>query len=141
MTAQSHLLGHDARANLRYAAEMFSAAALFAATTIVARKVALPHDTPLYTAIQLAPIVPVWLILWTMVRHYLRIDELQRLQFLQAISLTAGVMIGIAWSWPALQRAFALKSPLGGMWEVPGSILYVMITALVIRLRATPRAR
>ena len=141
MTAQSYRMGHDARTNLRYAVEMLGATALLAATTFFARKVALPHGAPLYTAIQLAPVAPVWLMLWTTVRHYRRIDELQRIQFLQAISLTAGVMIGVAWSWPALQRAFALQPPMDGMWEVYGSVVYVMTTVLVTRFRAAPRAR
>jgi drug/metabolite transporter (DMT)-like permease len=139
MTVQSHWMGHDARTNLRYAAEMFGAAALLAATTTFARRVALPHDTPLYTAIQLAPVVPVWLIPWAMLRHYLRIDEFQRLQFLQAIALTAGVLAGVAWTLPFLRRAFGWDTAANGMWEVYFSVIYVVATVLVTVLRVRPR--
>ena len=80
--------------------------------------------------------MPVWLLPLVMLRHYLRIDELQRLQFLQSIALTGGIMAGLAWSWPSVQRAFALQPPLGGMWEVHFSILFVVISAVLPRLRA-----
>ena len=86
-------------------------------------------------AVQLAPVIPVWLILLAMLRHYRRIDELQRLQFLQSMSLTAAIMAGIAWSYPAIQRAFELRAPLQ-MWELHGALIFVVISALITKIRA-----
>ncbi|HXC54293.1 MAG TPA: hypothetical protein VNU97_03280 [Rhizomicrobium sp.] len=128
------------RTGLQFFAEALGAVVLLALTTIFARRVHLPPGTAPYVLVQLAPIVPVWLMLLAMLRHYLRIDELQRLQFLQAMALTAGILAGIAWSYPAVQRAFALSAPLE-MWEVHASILFVVISALMTKIRVAPRAR
>lgn len=134
-----NLKSHDTRTGLQFFLEALGAVLLLAVTTIFAHSV--QPGTPFYTAVQLAPIVPVWLLPLVMFRHYLRIDELQRLQFLQSLALTGGLMAGLAWSWPSVQRAFALQPPLGGMWEVNFSILFVVISAFLPKLRATPRAR
>jgi hypothetical protein len=137
MTSPSlKLRSYDTRTFLQFLLEALGAVLLLAATTLLAHRVPLQSGTPLYTAVQLAPIVPVWLLPLVMLRHYLRIDELQRLQFLQSIALTGGIMAGLAWSWPSVQRAFALQPPLGGMWEVHFSILFVVISAVLPRLRA-----
>jgi hypothetical protein len=127
---------HDARTGLRFFAEAVAAVALLAATTIGAHRLSPLPGTQFYVAVQLIPIMPVWLLLWVMVRHYRRIDELQRLRFLQAVSLTAGILAGVAWSWPSLQRAFGLEQPMGGMWEVYFSVVFVVVSALVPKLRA-----
>ncbi|MEI9885272.1 MAG: hypothetical protein WDN08_02035 [Rhizomicrobium sp.] len=139
MTAQPQRMGHDARTNLRYIAEMLGATLLLAATTIAAHRLPLDPRTTLYITVQLIPVLAVWLLPLVMYRHYRRIDELQRLQFLQAIAITAGVMVGAAWSWPSLQRAFQLQMQ-PGMWEVYSAIVFSVVTALVNLRHAAPRA-
>ncbi len=129
-------LGVEARTGLRYAAEMLGATLLLAVTTIAAHRLPLDPNTAFYTAVQLVPILAVWLLPLVMYRHYRRIDELQRLQFLQSIAITAGVMVAAAWSWPSLQRAFHLQMQ-PGMWEVYSSIVFVIVTA-AINLRHVP---
>ncbi len=74
-----------------------------------------------------------------MLRHYLRIDELQRLRFLQSIALTAGVLLGLVWSWPSLKHAFGWQAPDFVMWHVEFSIIFVVISALLTKVRAQPR--
>ncbi len=128
-------LQYDVRTNLRYFLEALGAVALLAAAKFAADRISLPPGTPLFIAVQLLPVIPVWLLPLVMLRHYLRIDELQRLQLLQSLSLTAGIMAGIAWSWPSVQRAFSLSAT-NGMWEVHFSILFVLISALMTRVRS-----
>lgn len=139
MTAHAQPRMHrEARTNLRFFVEAGGAVALLAATTVFAHKALIPDGTSLHTAVQLAPVVPVWLLLLTVLRHYLRIDELERLKFLQSMALSAGLIAGIAWSWPAIRRAFDLQPELPGMWEVYFSVLFVVVSAFMTKIR-TPR--
>jgi hypothetical protein len=134
-------LGHDARTGLRFFAEALGAILLLAGATLVSHRAHLAPGTPLNTLVQLLPVPAVWLLLLVMVRHYLRIDELQRLQFLQSIALTAGILVGVAWSWPAFHRAFGWDVSDNGMWEVHFSVVFVVISALLTKVRTTPRAQ
>ncbi|HUO89366.1 MAG TPA: hypothetical protein VMU08_09345 [Rhizomicrobium sp.] len=134
-------MGHDARTGLRFFVEALGAILVLAAVTFVARHVRLAPGTPLGTLVQLLPVPAVWLLLLVMLRHYLRIDELQRLQFLQSIALTAGILVGVAWSWPAFHRAFGWSLSDNGMWEVSFSVVFVVISALLTKIRTIPRAR
>ncbi|MBS0470336.1 MAG: hypothetical protein JSR60_04630 [Proteobacteria bacterium] len=131
-------LHREARTVGRFFLEAAGAVALLAASTIYAHNARLSPGTDLYTAVQLMPVIPVWLLLLSFLRHYLRIDELQRLMFLQSIALTAGLIVGIAWSWPAIRRAFGLQPELPGMWEIYFSVLFVAVSAFMTKIR-TPR--
>jgi hypothetical protein len=105
------------RLNLRYLVEMGSAAALCAAATF-ARKplLALTGDSgPLYAAVMLLPVVPIWLMLGAIVRHYQRIDEYQRFQLLRTVSLSAGIALCLGASYAFAARAFVLP-PLTVDW-------------------------
>jgi hypothetical protein len=133
-------LGHDARTGLRFLAEALGAILLLAAATLIAHRTQLTSGTPLNSFVQLLPVPAVWLLLFVMLRHYLRIDELQRLQFLQSIALTAGILVGVAWSLPALHRAFGWDVTDNGMWEVYFSVVFVVISALLTKVRTAPRA-
>lgn len=133
-------LRFEARTTLRFFAEGLGAVLLLAGATVVAHHANLPAG-PANTLVQLLPVPAVWLLLLVMLRHYLRIDELQRLQFLQSIALTAGILVGVAWSWPALHRAFGWEMSDNGMWEVHFSVVFVVISALLTKIRISPRAR
>jgi hypothetical protein len=138
MNARS--LGYDARTTLRFFVEGLGAVLLLAAATAVAHRANLAPG-PANTLVQLLPVPAVWLLLLVMLRHYLRIDELQRLQFLQSIALTAGILVGVAWSWPALHRAFGWEMSDNGMWEVYFSVVFIVISALLTKFRTSPHAR
>jgi hypothetical protein len=131
-------IGHDARTGLRFFVEAFGAGLLLFATTFFAHRSHLAPG-PLGTVVELLPVGAVWLLLLTMYRHYRRIDELQRLKFLQSIALTAGVLLGFVWSWPSLQHAFGWELPGWSMLHVHFSIVFVVISALLTKVRAQPR--
>jgi hypothetical protein len=132
-------LHHEARTGLQFFLEAGAALILLAGTTYAARHLQLTPGAALATAVQLAPIVPAWLVLLAMLRHYLRIDELQRLKFLQSIALTAGVLVGFGWSWPFLQRAFGWSTPDFATWHVHFAILFVAASTLLTRIRTQPK--
>src|SRR5690348_9724997 len=104
-TATRPHLHQEARTGLQFFAEAFGAGILLFGTTWFAHHSGLAAG-PLNTLVQILPVGAVWLLLLTMYRHYRRIDELQRLKFLQSIALTAGVLLGFVWSWPSLSHAF-----------------------------------
>lgn len=131
-------MGHDARTGLQFFAETVGAVILLFVTTFLAHRSHLVPG-PLDTVVQLLPVGAVWLLLLTMFRHYRRIDELQRLRFLQSIALTAGVLLGFIWSWPSLQHAFGWELPGWSMLHVQVSIVFVVISALLTKVRAQPR--
>jgi hypothetical protein len=132
-------LPQEGRTGLQFFFEGAATLVLLAGTAYAARHLNLTPGTTLNTAVQLLPIVPSWMLLVVMLRHYLRIDELQRLQFLQAIAVTAAVGVGVAWSWPWLQRAFGLSMPDFAAWHIHFAILFVAASSLLTRLRNQPR--
>lgn len=132
---------YEARTSLRFFAEAAGAVAILAAAKFATRLIPATPGTTAYIIVQLLPVPAVWLLPLVMYRYYRRIDELQRLMFLQSIALTFGILVGIAWSWPSLHQAFGWVPAGNGMWEVHFSIVFVVISALLTRLRAAPRAR
>ena len=134
MNAQT--IGYEARTIWRFFAEAVGAVAVLAVVSFAAHHAPVTPGTTEYTVVQLLPVPAVWLLPAVMLRHYLRIDELQRLQLLQAIAITGGVLAGVAWSLPALHKAFGWTVQDDGMWEVWFSVIFVLATALVTKLRA-----
>jgi len=134
----SHTMGREARTGLQFFGEALGAGVLLAATSIFAHRTHFAPG-PFNTFVQLLPVAAVWLLLLTMYRHYRRIDELQRLKFLQSIALTAGVLLGFVWSWPSLQHAFGWELPGWSMLHIHFSIVFVVISALLTKVRAQPR--
>ncbi|MBL6937546.1 MAG: hypothetical protein ISS15_14595 [Alphaproteobacteria bacterium] len=132
----THTLGYETRTIMRFFIEMVGAVGILLLVSFAAHHAPVPRGTTAYTLIQLLPIPAVWLLPLAMLRHYLRLDELQRLKLLQSISLTAGILAGAAWSLPALHSAFGWTATDDGMWEVWFSVVFVVITALVQQLRA-----
>jgi hypothetical protein len=135
------LFGFETRTTLQFAAEMFGAALLLLLTRTFLQPpyVHVPAGAPT-VALGLLPIIPVWLIPLAMLRHYLRIDELQKQRFLQSVALTAGIMAGLAWSYQIAARVLALP-PLS--WEFHFSLIFVVVTALLNiprSVRPVPRA-
>jgi hypothetical protein len=133
---------HETRNGLRYFAELAIAIVLFVATMVFLREpyLRLQPGTPLFIAARLAPVVPIWLILVVAIRHYLRIDELERLQFLQAASLAAGATICISWSYPLVREAFGWQ-PLSNQWPMHFWLLFALSSTLLKRFGGNPRAR
>src|SRR5262249_50188517 len=120
----------------RFMVEMVGAVAILLLATFIAHHAPVPRGTTGYTIVQLLPVPAVWLLPLAMLRHYFRLDELQRLKLLQSLSITGGILAGAAWSLPALHNAFGWTGRDDGMWEVSFSVIFVVVTALVQQLRA-----
>jgi hypothetical protein len=103
-----------------YLIEFGIAAALYTGL-ILARPwlVSLTPDATLRLAAIALPIIPIWGMLLVIVRHYRRIDELQRLKLLENVAIAAGITaclvtsyslledaglptLAITWAWPTL---------------------------------------
>ena len=85
-----------------------------------------PDDTWVIAA-KLVPIIPIWLMLVAVWRHYLRIDEFERLKFLETVAIAFGIgscaivsyafledaglpQLAITWAWPTLAASWGLTS-------------------------------
>jgi hypothetical protein len=124
-------MDQEARNGLRFALEMAGAVVLLAGATWL-RHVPV-GDPVLRIMLQLLPIVPVWLMFAAGVRHYLRLDEFQRLQFLKALALTMGITLCLSWSYPFARAVIALP-PQTPDQSVPFSIVFIVVT-LVLNVR------
>lgn len=124
-------LGREGRAVLQYAVEMAAAVALVFGAKWLSQQVAGQTVSP----VQLLPIIPIWLIIVVSLRYYLRIDEFQRLKFLQAVALTAGITLGLHWSWPSIQAAFGPHMAEPDL-SIPFALVYVVVTAALLKVRS-----
>jgi hypothetical protein len=112
----------EQRAGLRFMIEMGGALVLLAGASW------LRHQN-LGPAAALVPIVPIWLMLWACVRHYHRLDEYQRLRFVQAAALSAGILFCVDWSYTYAQTVFALPpQPQDASWHF--AIIFMIVTLL-----------
>jgi hypothetical protein len=117
----------EQRTGLRYFAEMAGAVLLLWGTKAAAASLhPAPGSLP-YDVLALTPVVPIWLMLLVTIRYYRRIDEMQRLRYLQAASLTGGIMMCLAWSYPSVAKIVTLP-PLGDVWPFHFSLIFVAVT-------------
>jgi hypothetical protein len=101
---------------------------------VVARPslLALTHDQSLDFAIKVLPIIPIWLVLLVIVRHYRRIDELERLKLLENVAIAAGITaclttsyslledvglpkLAITWAWPTLATCWGVATGISAL--------------------------
>jgi hypothetical protein len=107
----------------------FTTAMVVYVLAVVSRPWLLDHTSgeTLAVLIKIMPAVPVWLMLWVVWRHYRRIDEFDRLQFLQTLAISFGVgscllvtytfledtglpPLAITWAWPTLGACWGVTS-------------------------------
>jgi hypothetical protein len=127
-----HPMDHEARAGLRFMLEMAGAVVLLAGATWL-RHVPVANKA-LATALQLLPIVPVWLILAAAVRHYRRIDEFQRLRFLQGIALSSGITLCLSWTYPYARTVFDLPPQVQDS-SMHFAIVFVIVSIVLNKFR------
>ncbi|MES1257822.1 MAG: hypothetical protein ABUS51_05310 [Acidobacteriota bacterium] len=111
-----------------YLIEFVSAMALYVAA-IVVRPWLIDHaaNSGFALAAKLLPIVPVWLMLVAVWRHYNRIDEFERHKFLVTLAISFGFgsctvvsysflmdaglpPLAITWAWPTLAVSWVITS-------------------------------
>jgi len=105
----------------------FSAVMALYVLAIIGRDWTVGHvsDPNLVLAARIAPILPIWLAFWAVVRHYRRIDEYGRLRMLKELSIAFGLTscalisysllmdaglppLAITWAWPTLAASWGL---------------------------------
>jgi hypothetical protein len=125
------------RTALAYFVEAFGALILLGCAVYVQRHWS--GSGSFRSLVDLAPAIPVWLILFSSIRHYRRIDEYQRLVYLQIVSLSAGILFCLDWSYPYLRDVFGLP-PFPGVLSWPFSVVFLIVTAWVSRSGKRARA-
>jgi hypothetical protein len=124
-------MDQDARTGVRFALEMAGAVVLLAGAKWLSH---VPVSDPVVRImLQLLPVAPVWLILAAGVRHYFRIDEFQRLRFLQAMALASGITLCFSWSYLIARPALDLPPPAPDQ-SVPFSVVFIVVT-FVLNIR------
>ena len=118
----------EKRAGLQYMVEMVGSLLLLIAATWLGRQ-------GLGPVVSLAPIVPIWLLLWASIRYYFRLDEYQRLKYLQAVALSAGILFCLEWSYPYLQGVLGLPQ------RPPGASLHFAIIFVIVTFVAAMRGK
>ena len=129
-------MDREKSAGLRYVAELGSASLLYIGV-VYARKHLLhaPDGTVWNVLVMLSPLVPIWLMFWTILRHYQRIDEYLKLQLLQIVALCAGIAAAIYTSYPFAADAFRLP-PLDISWAWPIMALCWLVATFLARMRS-----
>lgn len=89
---------------------------------------------PLAQAIMLLPALPIWGMLAAVWRFYLRVDEYQRMELMQSVSIAAGVSACLFCSYPFAADAFGLK-PLSLMFAWPILAAAWGLSTAIIQMR------
>jgi hypothetical protein len=114
-----------ARAHRRYVTEL--AGSMAAYVTVLLAVIPFVRDrpaSPWALPVGLLPLVPIGLLLWVLVRHYGRVDEMARRTIVESMALafgvsapivitlgfleTAGLELSIWWAWVSMGGAWAV---------------------------------
>jgi hypothetical protein len=93
-------------------------------------------DSHLVLAAKLLPVLPIWLMLVAVWRHYRRIDEFARLRFLETVAIAFGVgscaivsyaflvdaglpELALTWAWPTLAASWGITSAIFSIVDRP----------------------
>ena len=107
------------RAPIAYFAEFGLAMALFVATMLLRGRFADTVSDPRERLALLAmPIVPIWLALLAVVRHYRRIDEMAKLVLVRNLALAAGLTACTVLSYGLLTDAGFAPLPVSFAWPI-----------------------
>lgn len=116
------------QAPARYMWEFGVSTGLYVIAIVAREQLArLTGDPVLHVAIVALPVLPIWLMLLAVVRHYYRIDELAKMTLLRNVAVSAGLMsclvtsyalledaglpaLSITWAWPTLATCWAVTT-------------------------------
>ena len=124
------------KASRLYLLEMGAVAALYVGAMFVRQPLLdrIGETGPLAQAVMLLPALPIWGMFAAVVRFYRRVDEYQRLELLQSVSIAAGVSACLFCSYPFAADAFGLK-PLSLLYAWPILAMAWGLTTGIIQLR------
>jgi hypothetical protein len=115
-------------AGSHYLIELSLVIALYVGAILIRPRIGacIPGEAALIGA-KLLPILPVWLGLWTVVRHYRRIDEYAKFRLLRNVAAAFGIgsclivsyalltdfglpPLALTWAWPTLATSWVITS-------------------------------
>jgi len=126
-------MSHAPTAPVKYAGRSylieFSAVMLLYVAAVLGRPWLIAHSegSNALLAAKLVPIIPIWLMLVAVWRHYRRIDEFAKRRFLETLAIAFGVgscaivsyaflvdaglpELAITWAWPTLAASWGITS-------------------------------
>jgi hypothetical protein len=124
------------KASRLYLLEMGAVAALYVGDLFVRQPLLdrIGETGPLAQAVMLLPALPIWGMFAAVFRFYRRVDEYQRLELLQSVSIAAGVSACLFCSYPFAADAFGLK-PLSLLYAWPILAVAWGLTTGIIQMR------
>jgi hypothetical protein len=115
------MLERDARR--RYNFELGGALVLYVVVLFSAIKIAKPMDPgAARTALLLAPMIPIGLVIWAIARQFRRMDEFVRLRSLESVSLAAAVTAGWTMTYGFLELAGFPRLSMFVVWPIMGAV-------------------
>ena len=123
-------------AGRNYLVELSLSMGLYVAA-LVSRPWLLNHtdSATLAVLIKLMPSLPIWLVLAVVWRYYFRIDEFERLKFLQTLAIAFGISSCLIVSYSFLEDAGL--PPLAITWAWPTLAVSWILTTMIRRIANT----
>jgi len=123
---------HDRKILVRYFAEMTAAFLFYALILIVSIDVgrAMPNGIG-RTLLLISPMVPVFVVIGVIARHFARLDECQRLWMLESIAIAAAVTAGGTFTYGFFENA---GFPHFGVFNVLPTMCFAWVAVVVLRM-------
>jgi len=107
--------------NQRYRLELLSAMLAYVAVLVGSIWLAKPMEDGLAkTLVLVSPVIPLFLAVWAIARHFGRMDEFQRLRSLEGLAVAAGITAPLSFTYGFLEGAGYPKISMFWVWGVMG---------------------
>lgn len=110
---------HQQRINRAYLMELFGSLAVYVVLLFAAIYFGRPMpEGTARSLVLVSPMVGFVLMLWTIARHFNRIDEYMRLRLLENIAIAAGITAGLTFTYGFLETAGLPRVSMFTVWVV-----------------------
>jgi hypothetical protein len=123
---------HDRKVLVRYFGEMTAAFLFYALVLIISIDVgrAMPNGIG-RTLLLISPMIPVFVVIGVIARHFARVDEYQRRWMLESIAIAAGVTAGGTFTYGFFENA---GFPHVSMFNVLPTMGFAWIAVVTVRM-------
>src|SRR4051812_27335064 len=119
MRAETTMKERDA--NRKYRMELGGSMALYALALVGSLHFAKPMEPgTAQTLLLLTPVIPLFLSIWAIARHFKRMDEFIRLRSLEGLAIAAAITAGLTFTYGFLESAGFQKLSMFWVWGVMG---------------------
>jgi hypothetical protein len=112
---------HEKRVGRTYRIELWTAIAVYIVLLLGSIRFGRPlHDGLLRTVVLLSPMIGFGLMIRSIARHVVRVDEYQRMRLLETLALAFGITGAVTFSYGFLETAGYPKLSMFSVWMVMG---------------------